>query len=107
MKRYVYASSEIAWIVTYGNDTGDAESGPRINSGEYLIYAKSEEEACKKFEDEYSGDIYGYEGCWARRATQEEIDDYYAYMNEPEDLPFSSTRIRKKVIKARYGMNRI
>lgn len=100
MKRYIRASEETAWIVTFGQDAGDAESGPIIYSGEYLIYAVSEDEACRKFEDEYAYDLDGYEGCWARRATQKEIDEWYAYMNEPEDLPFSSTRTKKRAIKA-------
>ena len=100
MKRYIRSSEEIAWIVTFGQDSGNAESGPIISSGEYLIYAISEDEACRKFEDEYSYDLDGYEGCWARRATQKEIDEWYSYMNEPEDLPFSSTRTKKRSIEA-------
>lgn len=100
MKRYIRASEETAWIVTFGQDGGNAESGPIIYSGEYLIYAISEDEACRKFEDEYAYDLDGYEGCWARRATQKEIDEWYSYMNEPEDLPFASSRSKKRSIKA-------
>lgn len=102
MKRYIRSSAETAWMVTFGQDTGNAETGPRISRGEYLIYAVSEDDACRKFEEEYAYDLEGYEGCWARRATQKEIDEWYSYMNEPEDLPFSSTRSKKRSIKAGY-----
>ena len=90
MKRYIRSSyrEDVAWIVTFGQDRGGPESGPIIDSGEYLIYAKSEDEACKKFEDEYAYDLYGYEGCWARKATAKEVREWEEYMNMSEDLPF-------------------
>lgn len=102
MKRYVRASSETAWIVTFGQDAGDAERGPIISSGEYLIYAISEDEACRKFEDEYAYDLNGYEGCWARKATPEDIAEWEEGEQWEEDLPFSSTRTKKRSIKAGY-----
>lgn len=105
MKRYIKFSQEIynlkgepAWLVTYGYDCGDGESGPIVQQDTWIVYAKSADAACRKFENEF--DIEGYCGCGARKATQKEIDEWYSYMNEPEDLPFSSTKTKKRSIKA-------
>lgn len=102
MKRYIRSSAEIAWMVTYGWDEGGPESGPICGSDRWLIYAKSEEEACRKFEKEYANDIFGYEGCWAEPATPEDIAEWEAGENWEEELPFSSTRSKKRSIKAGY-----
>lgn len=100
MKRYIRSSAEIAYMVTYGWDEGGPESGPIWGSDRWLIYARSEEEACRKFEDEIAGNISGYEGCWAEPATPEDIAEWEAGENWEEELPFSSTRTKKRAIKA-------
>lgn len=86
---------EKAYLVTYGQDSGGPESGPIISKGEYILLAESEEDACKQFEELYSPHISGYEGCWAREATDEEVAEWEDYMNEPEDLHFSSQKASK------------
>lgn len=102
MKRYVRASAEIAWVVSYSWNEGGPESGPIWGIDRRLIYARSKEEACRKFEKEYADDISGYEGCWARRATPEDIAEWESGEPWEEDLPFSSTRTKKRSIKAGY-----
>lgn len=102
MKRYIRSSSDKlqsnAYIVTFGTDSGGPESGPIIHSGEYLLFADSPSDACSKFEAEFANDLDGYEGCWARKATEQEIQEWQS--EDSEELPFSSTRTNKTSINA-------
>ena len=38
------------FIVTFGGDDGDAETGPHLWARDELVYARSENEACRKGE---------------------------------------------------------
>lgn len=48
------------------------------------MYAVSEEDACNRWEARNAKWIYGYEGCWAREATEDDLDADV----EVEGLPF-------------------
>lgn len=102
MKRYIRSSSDKlqskAYIVTFGTDDGGPESGPIIHSGEYLLFADSPSDACRKFEAEFAKDLDGYEGCWARKATEQEIQEWES--EDDGELPFASTRTNKTSINA-------
>lgn len=82
-------SSEIPYLVTFGWDQGGPESGPIWKGDTDIVYAYSEEDACKKWEaenlDQFQsgfGEYGGYEGCWARPATPEEVEEYSRMMQE-------------------------
>lgn len=81
-KSYVRASQEQAYIVTFGWDSGNAESGPCWGKGEDLVYAISEKDACNKWENDNIGNFdykhtgTAYEGCWARLATDDEVREF-------------------------------
>lgn len=103
MKRYIRSNEEILkpFMVTFGWDTGGPDTGPRISSGHELVYALSKEDACSKWEADNAesfrpgGDLYVYEGCWAKPVTPEEVEEYereeyerYAY--EDDTIPINS-----------------
>ena len=89
MKKYVKAASSLKpYLVTFGWDSGGPESGPIYGKGEDIVYALSEDDACNKWESENLGQFNSgsaYEGCWARIATQEEVDEFEAEMKRLED----------------------
>jgi len=87
--------SEKPYIVRFGWDSGGPENGPSYGYGEDLVYALSEEDACAKWEAENedqiaglnSGRYGGYEGCFARPATEadlKEMEEEEAYWDELE-----------------------
>lgn len=93
MKRVIIASkqdthTETAWVVTYGWDEGGSESGPIWKSDTAIVYARSADEACKIWEAEFADQFDIYEGCSARPATAEDIQQYETRGNELGEIPF-------------------
>ena len=93
MKRVIIAGrqdiqTEIAWAVTYGWDEGGPESGPIWKTDTDVIYARSADEACRIWEAEFADQFDIYEGCSARPATAEEIQQDKIKGKEFEELPF-------------------
>lgn len=93
MKRVIIATKkatdkEIAWAVTYGWDEGGSESGPIWKSDTDIVYAKSAEEACRLWEAEFADQFDIYEGCSARPATAEDIQQYETRGDEFGEIPF-------------------
>lgn len=78
------ATSDRAYLVTFGYDHGGPESGPRISTGTDIVYAKSEEEACRIWEEENVRYGDGYAGCSASLASAEEIQQYEDDIREAE-----------------------
>ena len=78
IKSSVTASEDTQiYKVTYGYDVGGPEDGPIMRSGERFTEATSEDDACKKFDAEWGkADPGYYEGCWAKLATPEEIEQW-------------------------------
>lgn len=65
----------LPFVVNYMYDDGDAENGTRPYGGEDLVYAKNADEACKRWEEYCDVDFqYGYLGCEARLATDDDIE---------------------------------
>ena len=80
------SSHDKAYVVTFGWDEGGPESGPIWKSGEDIVYAPSEQDACRIWEEENISDITNYEGCWARLAKLDEIEDYKKEMARQEEI---------------------
>lgn len=76
----------IPWIVTIVNDLGGAETGPNWSTNEVLEYATSADEACRFAVEDYS--FYDYDECYAREATDEEVAEWDASIDEWSELPF-------------------
>lgn len=73
------------YLVTSGYDEGNPEDGPIWRKSEDIVYADSKESA-EKFIDEYMGQPQsGYEGCWAREATSDEVEAYEAEMKRLDE----------------------
>lgn len=69
-------SEENAYVIEFTFDDGSIETGPIIHKGKDLMFATSEDEAVKKWIDEYvdpSDD--SFEGAKAHLATDQEVSD--------------------------------
>lgn len=77
-------NGEMPYVVRFGWDSGGPENGPSYGYGEDIVYALSEEDACKKWEAENQEQIEGfnsskyggYEGCFAHLATEDDIKKF-------------------------------
>lgn len=76
----------VPWIVTIVDDLGGAETGPNYSTNEVLEYATSADEACRFAVEDYG--LYDYDECYAREATDEEITEREAGIDEWRELPF-------------------
>lgn len=87
-------TEEQPYIVRFGWDSGGPENGPSYGYGEDIVYALSKEDACSKWEAENqdqiaglnSGRYGGYEGCFARPATEDDIREYEEEQKRWEEL---------------------
>lgn len=82
------------FVVRFGWDSGDPENGPSYGYGEDIVYALSKSDACNRWESENkeqieglnSGKYGGYEGCFARPATEDDIREKAAHDQEWDEL---------------------
>ena len=80
---------EQPYIVTFGEDVGDAESGPIIHIYEDLVYASSEKEACRKWEADNPGASAGTARL-ITRAEAEALEEEYRH--EEEDYEYAKAQ---------------
>lgn len=101
------------FVVRFGWDSGGPENGPSYGYGEDIVYAASKEDACSKWESENQEQIDGfnsakyggYEGCFARPATEDDIREYNEYIrmwDEP-DTYIESFRKKTPLKEARWS----
>lgn len=94
------------YLVTLGYDYGDAEYGPKYSSAEVLIDAESAEEAEDIADQEYGYPATGepYDGCWAREATQSDIDRL-SRSTDWDDAEFPFDPVTGNTIQAVEGID--
>lgn len=76
------------YVVFFGYDKENRETGPLVDGGQDLVWANSEDEACEIWKDKYlDPNDKTFCGCLAQLANKEELiyfDEYYED-DEPED----------------------
>lgn len=94
------------YLVTLGYDYGDAEYGPKYSKAEVLIDAESAEEAEDIADQDYGYPATGepYDGCWAREATQSDIDRL-SRSNDWDDAEFPFDPVTGNTIQAVEGID--
>lgn len=91
VKSSVEASGKLRpFIVTWGYDAGGPESGPKWGKGEEIQYGTSEEDACRRWEEDNhswcNSPYSGYEGCWAKETTEEIAEEMNRKMHEEQEM---------------------